>query len=88
MKEMYLIFNDFTRNYIYYEKKECGVIWKNRQELERLEGSELIKKLDSIIDKKRKSILHLENLSKERLNNLKNYLLKLSNSKVFVKTKK
>ena len=88
MKQRYLTFNVFTSNYIYYEKKEGGVLWKNRQDLGQLKENDLVKKLNVIMDKKKKSILHLENIPEERLHYLKNYFLKLPNSKILVQTKK
>lgn len=83
MKEMYITFNSYTKEYIYYETIPNGTSQKNRLELGRTKEG-LLGKLSELIDKKRKSILHLTNIPNPPLEKIKNYFSKIS-SKIKIK---
>lgn len=79
MKEMYIAFNRYTKEYIYYETK----LQRNRKNLGREEKG-LIKKLSRIMNKKRKSILHLVNIKKPLLKKFEDYFSRDSAFKISV----
>lgn len=64
MKYLWLFYNKLYGRYIYSEgQKPLGNM--NRHELDIVDTKGLIKKLKEVIDLKRKSILHLENVSEK-----------------------
>jgi len=70
MKHLYLIYNEYTNNFIYVEGDKLEYNrheWKER-------NSGLIKKLKSVLNPKRKSVLFLENIPEEAQYNIINYL--------------